>query len=130
MQQHPLVDFSYLEELSGEDPGYIATVLEIFLDTTPPGIYELDRLIKKTSDWDAIYKQAHFLKSGVTIVKIAGMFDQFAEIEQLGRRKEDRPRIEQLMANVLDTLEKVLPSLIEEKDIHRAQAPKPIEPEA
>lgn len=115
-EHHPLVDFSYLNELSGGDPGYIGAVLEIFLDTTPAGITQLEKLIKETDDWDAIYKQAHFLKSGVTIIKIKDLYEQFAEIEHLGRRRENRKRIEQLLAEIITTFSEVHPFLIEQRD--------------
>src|SRR5690606_15747090 len=70
MQEQPLIDFSVLEEISGNDPGYISDVIEIFLGTMPEGLEKLEHLIKETDDWEATYKQAHFLKSSVSVIKV------------------------------------------------------------
>src|SRR5690606_29300708 len=82
-QPEPLVDFSYVEELAGDKPDYIHQVLSVFMEHTPQGMEELNRLIRNTEDWDKISKQAHFLKSGVGIIKIKGMHEGLQEIETL-----------------------------------------------
>ena len=78
-----LVDFSFLFELSDMDPKFISDVLTIFLETMPEGLDKLNNLIQDGSDWDAISKQAHFLKSSTSVVKVGDMFDKLYDIEKL-----------------------------------------------
>ena len=55
---HPqVVDFSYIDELSGGKPDFIRQVLTIFMENTPPGLKQLEELIRNTNKRDAISKQ-------------------------------------------------------------------------
>lgn len=108
-EEQPLVDFSYVEDLSGGKPEYMKQVLTIFTDNTYPGVDELERLIKANADYDQISKQAHFLKSSVGIIKIKDMYDTFKAIEMLGKEKGSREEIERLFGIVLDTFAKAKP---------------------
>ena len=65
------------------DPKFISDVLTIFLETMPEGLDKLNNLIQDESDWDAISKQAHFLKSSTSVVKVGDMFDKLYDIEKL-----------------------------------------------
>src|SRR6185312_15615240 len=91
---------SYLYEVSGMDPEYIYAVLEIFMNNTPDNVVELDRLIRSTDDWDAIYKQAHFIKSSVSIVKVDNMFEDLATIEALARQQKGKNEITAIMDRI------------------------------
>jgi HPt (histidine-containing phosphotransfer) domain-containing protein len=80
-----LVDFNLLEELSGGDPKYKYELLEIFLNTVDNGLSNLQQLTEEAIDYDAIYKQAHALKSSAGIVKVKDMYEGLLKIETLGR---------------------------------------------
>lgn len=118
----PLIDFSYLNELSGGDSKYLYELLDIFLSTTPDGLVKLEQLIRETDDWDATYKQAHFLKSSVGIVKIRDLHGWLLRIEELGRKQEGRAEIEKLIANIMTTFGEAHPVLIAERDKHKKAA--------
>src|SRR6185437_15312946 len=115
MQQNN-VDFSFLYEISDQDSAYIHDVIEIFLDTMPEGLEKLKDLILETDDWDAISKQAHFLKSSVSVIKVGNMFDELNRIELLGKQQTDRDEIEKLLKNLLSSFGQALPVLVEEKE--------------
>ncbi|HEY9177116.1 MAG TPA: Hpt domain-containing protein [Flavipsychrobacter sp.] len=83
--EEQLVDFSLLEELSGGDPKYKYELLEIFLTTVDGGLENLRSLVEEGLDYDAIYKQAHALKSSAGIVKVKNMYDGLLKIETMGR---------------------------------------------
>lgn len=83
--EEQLVDFSLLEELSGGDPKYKYELLEIFLNTVDGGLDNLQRLAEEGLDYDAIYKQAHALKSSAGIVKVKNMYEGLVKIETMGR---------------------------------------------
>ncbi|OSZ82330.1 hypothetical protein CAP35_03420 [Chitinophagaceae bacterium IBVUCB1] len=118
----PLIDFSYLNELSGGDSKYLYELLDIFLGTTPDGLVKLEQLITETDDWDATYKQAHFLKSSVGIVKIRDMHAQLMRIEDLGRKEQGKEEIKELMAKIKATFAEAHPILIAERDKHKKAA--------
>ena len=111
-----LVDFSYLHELSGNDAAYINEVLNLFLGTMPEGLQQLGHLVRHTEDYEATYRQAHFLKSSVSVIRIKDMFDNLSKLESLAKKRE--PKAELLP--VLEVLEKTYaaahPVLIAEKE--------------
>ncbi len=86
-----LVDYSFLEELSGGDPQYKYDVIGIFLDTMNDGMSNLEQLVAG-DDYEAIEKQSHALKSSAGIVKVRGMYDHLRRMEELvkARRKYRR----------------------------------------
>ena len=112
--QPPLVDFSFLYEISDNDPQYISDVIEIFLGTMPDGLQQLEHLINNTDDWDALYKQAHFLKSSVSVVKVRNMFENLGQIEALAKSQSGKPEIESLMRTLSETFKEAHPVLIAE----------------
>lgn len=115
MAQAPLLDLSYLYELAGNDPKYIYDVIEIFLDNTPEGMVKLDELIRNTDDFDAIYKQAHFLKSSVSIVKVRDMFEKLNQIESIARGEKDKDAIILLLDEIQATFSEAMPEILQVK---------------
>lgn len=111
----PLIDFGFLEELSGGDPVYKYEVLGIFLSTAPDGIKNLEDLIYNTNDFEAIFKQAHALKSSFSIIKVRDMYDMMAKIEELGRAGEDKQAITELCEKALNTFKEAQPVLVAER---------------
>jgi PAS domain S-box-containing protein len=110
-----LVDLSFLFELAEMDPKFISDVLDIFLDTMPGGLDTLESLLKVKTDWEAISKQAHFLKSSTSVVRVGDMFDKLHSIEKLA--KEDIPdeaTIEAIFANIREMFTEAYPTLISE----------------
>ena len=114
MMEQSVVDFSFLYEISDNDPQYIHDVIEIFLGTMPEGLDKLEDLIRNTDDWEATYKQAHFLKSSVSIVKVRNMFDDLAKIEALARQQTNKEEITILLDKLLTIFREAHPVLIEE----------------
>ena len=124
--EEPLIDFDFLNEISGSDPVYIYEVLQIFMNTTPTGLVELDQMIRNGEDWNMVSKQAHFLKSGVSVIKIRGMYDQLAEIEKLTRKHDNTEisdaeitEIKTIMKNIRTTFDEAHPLLINEIEKHK-----------
>jgi len=101
--KNPIVDFSYVMELGGGRKDFVHQVLSIFMENTAPGLKELEQLVRNTDDWDAISKQAHFLKSSVGIVKVRGMQEHLHEIEILGKGKKDKAAIVRLLDEIVET---------------------------
>jgi len=104
----PLLDLSYLQEISGSDSTYIYEVLNLFLDTVPKSLEILDQLIRETDDYDSIQRRAHSLKSSSSVIKVRDMFDNVARIDILARGKsgkeEMRTRMDATLANFNEAL--------------------------
>ncbi|XZF12873.1 PAS domain S-box protein [Chitinophagaceae bacterium MMS25-I14] len=116
----PLIDLSYLHELSGNDNGYMYEVLQIFLGTMPEGLEKLENLIRNTDDWESVYRQAHFLKSSVSIVKIRGMYDNLVRIESMAKNEPDKEAITVILDETLAIFKEAHPLLIAEKERNKS----------
>ena len=115
-QESDVVDFSYVMELGGTKPEFIRQVLTIFMENTPPGLKELETFVRKGKNWDKIFKQAHFLKSSVGIVKVKGMHERLQQIETLAREKKNKKEIIVLLDEIVSTFavaEKIINEKIE-----------------
>ncbi len=111
----PLLDLSYLFEISFGDPKYVFDVLSLFIETFPPGLANLERLIRETDDFDAIHKQAHTLKSSASIVRIRQVYDDLTRIDSLSRNSMGKEEIIAKMDNVLFNFKKALPLIQAER---------------
>lgn len=110
-----IVDFSFLYDISDNDPQYINEVIKLFLNTMPDGLNKLEVLINDTEDWDAIYKQAHFLKSSASVVRIKNMFDDLAQIEVLAKKHAGKNSILPVFNNIAAAYKEAYPVLIAEQ---------------
>lgn len=113
--KNDLIDFTYLEELSGNDPAYISEVLNLFLGTMPEGLEQLEQLAKNTSDWDAIHRQAHFLKSSVSVIRIRNVFDNLTKIEAFAKEM-NKAALLPVMDEILAIYNEAHPLLIARRD--------------
>lgn len=112
----PVVDFSFLYDLSGNDKTYIYEVIQLYMDTMPPGLEKLEQLILKTNDYEAIHRQAHFLKSSASIVKVRGMYDDLIEIEILGRQHTGKEEMTARLDHILANFKEAYPLILAEKE--------------
>ena len=115
----PLLDLSYLQEISGNDNTYIYQVLTLFLDTVPKSLDILDQLIRETDDYDAIQRRAHSLKSSSSVIKIRDMFDNVARIDQLARTQSGKDEMITRIGLTLANFKEALPLIKAEKKKHK-----------
>lgn len=116
-----LIDFDFLNEIADGDPSYICDVIDIFIDTVPPGIENLSNLIKTGTDWDAIYKQSHALKSSLGIVKIGNLLDEMAGIELNAMAEKDTERARATLHKIVSIFNEAYPVLLAEKAKYEAK---------
>lgn len=110
---------------------HIYELLTIYLDNTPPGIIDLEKLIRDTDDWEAIYKKAHFLKSSAGIVKVRGMYEGLLTIETKGREQlkkiengeatESKETFIRLLEDILAPFNEALPIIEAVRDKNKPQ---------
>lgn len=104
-----LIDWGFLEELSGGDSKYKYEVISIFLESVDEGLKNLQELINQGKDYEAIFKQAHALKSSAGIIKVHQMYERLAEMEMLARNiaergaKEGQQQIADLFSALMTT---------------------------
>ncbi len=111
-----LVDFSVLEDLSGGDHQYKYELLGIFITSVDEGMANLEHLVKNTDDLDAIFKQAHALKSPAGIVRVWEMLPRMMRIEELGRKGEGMQEINELFDRAKATYTEARPVLVAERE--------------
>lgn len=99
------VDFSYLEEMAEGKAEFVQQVLSIFMDNTPKGLVELEKMVQDNAAFDKIQKQAHFLKSSFGIVKVDKVHERLQKMETLAREQTNRPEIEALMTEIMQLFE-------------------------
>jgi hypothetical protein len=68
----------------------------------PEGLGQLEHLVKSTKDWDAIYRQAHFLKSSVSVIRIRNMFDNLTKMEAAAKA-QDKDTLLSILEDLLTT---------------------------
>jgi PAS domain S-box-containing protein len=117
-----LIDFSYLKELSGDDPAYMSEVLNLFLGTMPDGLQQLGKLVRSGTDFDGIYRQAHFLKSSVSVVRVKDMYDNLSKIEALGKAKGSVNDMLPILEVLEETYSQAHPILLSEKERYSKNA--------
>ena len=111
----PVIDLSYLYEVSGNDPKYIYDIIGLFLDNVPTQLSRLEELVRGNAEWLPIQKQAHSLKSSVLFVKIRGLYDGFYGIEMLARQNTGREQMIEKLDQIVATYAEALPLLLAEK---------------
>lgn len=116
----PLLDLSFLYEISDNDEVYIVDVLKLFLESSKSGVAELAAAIHR-DDYQLIAKKAHFLKSSANIVKIKNMHANLVQIEQIakdniGKANADKSEIIARFEELMINFEAALPLIEAEQD--------------
>lgn len=109
---HPLIDLSYINEISGGDEGYVREIIGIFVDTMATGMPLLQDLIVRQADFDGIQRQAHFLKSSAGIIRIEGIYDNLVKIDNLAKQRTGMDEIKGSLDIILNSYNEVLPVLV------------------
>lgn len=105
-----LIDLSFLDGM-GTDDKFRKDVIDIFLANTPPEVEKLNDLVTQKADWDVIYKQAHYLKSSFSVIKINNINELLMKIQVLARKEQDRHEIEHITKELISTFNRALPLL-------------------
>jgi len=114
LSEAPLLDLSYLYELSENDNSYIHEVIRLYMESVPDGLNELEQLINETDDYVAIMKQAHFLKSSANIIKVRNMHADLSAIEIMARENHSKPLIKEKLDQVLINFRAAQPGITDE----------------
>lgn len=115
-QEAVYIDFSFLDGLSASDNKFKCEVINIFLANAPASVARLGEIVETKGEWDEIYKQAHYLKSSFSVIKISNINDLLQKIEQFAKKEVNREEIETSTGQLLNIFDKAMPMLIQERD--------------
>jgi CheY-like chemotaxis protein len=99
-----LYDLTMVQAIAGGDAGFIKKMVQIFLDTIPPSVVQLNIELQQ-QNWDALSKLAHKMKSTIDSMGIAKLKDVIRTIEANGKQKNQLENLPALVKQVEDVLQ-------------------------
>lgn len=102
-----LYDLSMVEAISGGDKAFIVKMLQLFLDTVPASLRDLQSLSGK-QQWADLSKAAHKLKSTVDSMGIASLKQVIRDIESDGKTGAGTAAIPAKVREVVSTMDRVM----------------------
>jgi CheY-like chemotaxis protein len=83
-----LYDLSMIRSVSGGDETFIKKMVQLFIETVPPGLTDLHNALLK-QEWQRIGKIAHKLKSTIDSMGIVAVKEEIRFIEISGKHETD-----------------------------------------
>lgn len=105
-----LYDLSMVQAIAGGDTGFINKMVQIFLDTMPPSVTQLQHELQ-SQNWDALSKLAHKMKSTIDSMGIASLKEVIRTIEANGKQKNDLDGLPAHVQKVAEVLEQCVQQL-------------------
>ena len=106
----PLYDLSMVRSVSGGDESFIRKMVQLFIETVPPGIADLQEAHKK-QEWQRMGKIAHKLKSTIDSIGIVTIKDEIRLIESNGKHEKDTGSLAPLVERVTDVINNCIQQL-------------------
>lgn len=91
----------------------IVEIMNVFLEQLPGDIAAINEAVEKT-DFLAVKRQCHKMKSSVAIMGMDVLVTLLEEMETLGNKAENMERIEELCSQVNNLAEKAIQEVKEE----------------
>ncbi len=98
--QEKLYDLSMVQTIAGGDAGFVKRMVELFVDTVPPSLAELQRETEE-QNWQQVSKLAHKMKATIDSMGITKIKDVVRAIETNGKKGE---QVDQLPAQVQEVV--------------------------
>lgn len=102
-----LYDLSMVDAISGGDKSFTQRMLQLFLDTVPATLADIKSTCDR-SEWMALSKHAHKLKSTIDSLNIVSLKDVIRAIETQGKTGDDVSAIPALVEKVLSVMKEVM----------------------
>jgi HPt (histidine-containing phosphotransfer) domain-containing protein len=83
-----LYDLTMVNSVSGGDEAFIKKMIELFVETVPPSLVELQDAVEQ-QQWDKVSKVAHKLKSTIDSMGISSLKDEIRTIEANGKQQQN-----------------------------------------
>ena len=98
-----LFDLSLIEAVSGGDKEFVRKMIDLFIETIPPNVQELNRY-HAAQNWDMVSKMAHKLKSTLDSMGIQSVRQEVRVIEQSAKTGKDTDNLSILIHRVTQTV--------------------------
>ncbi len=99
----PLYDLTMVRSVSGGDEAFIKKMVQLFIETVPPGIVDLHDAHGK-KEWQRVGKVAHKLKSTIDSMGIVSLKDDIRLIENNGKHEKDTEALAPYIKRVTDII--------------------------
>ena len=93
------IDLSLLNKLAGNDNAYIKTMINLFLDNMPNTLNKLQQY-HNDSDWDNVFRTAHYAKSSLSVIKIRQMYEIAEQIENIAKSEKNTKKTTDLIVEI------------------------------
>ncbi len=104
------VDFSYLENVSGNNKSFIREIAEAFIKSIPSSIQELDQH-SENENWTELARVAHKIKPSITLLGVHNLKDKIVKLEEVAKLHKNPWQINQLSKEISSELVETLESL-------------------
>jgi len=102
-----LYDLSMVDDISGGDKSFTRRMLQLFLDTVPATLADIKSASDK-SEWLALSKHAHKLKSTIDSLNINSLKQDIRSIESFAKSGGDANELKRLTARLLTVMNDVM----------------------
>jgi signal transduction histidine kinase/FixJ family two-component response regulator len=106
----PLYDFHRLEEIGAGDRVFLKKMVQLFVDTVPQVVCEL-QAAAANGDFKTVYAKAHSLKPSLHNFSIDCLGEDIVELERLAAAKGPAERIKELARRLGEVLGEVMEEL-------------------
>jgi CheY-like chemotaxis protein len=94
-----VVDISMLYEVASDDESYIQLMINTFIENMPTTIDRIDKSYNE-SDFEELYRAAHYAKSSLSVIKINEMLEWVQKIEASAKLKTNLEILPELIEKV------------------------------
>ena len=98
-----LYDLTMVETISGGDQEFIKKMVQLFIDTMPQNLSELEQALKE-ENWEMVGKHAHKMKSTIDSMGITSLKEDIRAVEAGGKTKTNLELLPGLVNKVATTL--------------------------
>ena len=102
-----LYDLTMVESISGGDQGFIKKMLQLFIDTMPQNVGELQSALQQ-ENWEMVGKHAHKMKSTIDSMGISELKEDIRAVESSGKNKTNLEKVPALVTKVADIIQKCI----------------------
>lgn len=106
-------DLSTLKAMCGDDPKFMHDFIQLFIDTTPPYLEEIERA-RKDSDWLTVGEVLHKIKPTIELFGMTHILGEVKEAENAGRQGQDPDKMPGWLDFIVPRLEACITDLKEE----------------
>jgi len=106
----PLYDLSMVRSVSGGDETFIKKMVQIFIETVPQGVRDLQEAFEK-QEWQRLGKVAHKLKSTVDSMGITALKDDIRVIENNSKHETETASLGPFVKKVTDIINECIEQL-------------------